>query len=94
MDILVFMLSLCEGYNRDMLTRIGKNIPAAVLEQIVIKLMKKIYVREQLRAGHHKKYKNFKLLSLFELIGHIDPNKIVTWKFLPGNNFTLDLAQN
>lgn len=58
-DIINLMRSLCEGNNKNMLKRIAKNISAVILEEMIIHLMKKIFIREQMLMDVTRKVKRF-----------------------------------
>jgi hypothetical protein len=58
-DIINLMRSLCEGNNKNMLKRIAKNISAVILEEMIIHLMKKIFIREQMLIDETRKVKRF-----------------------------------
>jgi hypothetical protein len=58
-DIINLMRSLCEGNNKNMLKRIAKNISAVILEEMIIHLMKKIFIREQMLMDETRKVKRF-----------------------------------
>jgi len=62
---------LIEGENPEAEKIISKNIPVAVLEEIIVKLIKKMYVREQIKKGvlnikGNEKMKSFYLEEKFK----------------------------
>lgn len=53
-----FLLSFCESKDQEVLKKLAKNLPAAVLEELLLRLVQKIYIRELIKDGELEKKKN------------------------------------
>ena len=69
LNLVTFMLSLSEGGNKNMLMRISRFIPSAAFEEIIMKLVKKLYMREMIKSGKlHEHIENTKAKGGFSRV--------------------------